>query len=125
MGGVQRPSAVPAHSRGWPQFGADAKSQLEHGSLACSLHPAGLTGLSSALAKGFWTRAAVHVGSWCHCLPPLLTAAASFVAQRLLYNDGFVTKSLMKHLSVMKASKTKQIKHYLKNLFGGMVRNAR
>lgn len=64
-----------------------------------------LAGFSSALAKGFWTRAAIHVGSWCHCLPLLLTIAASFVAQRLLYYDGFVTKSLLKHLSLMKASR--------------------
>lgn len=109
VGGAQRPSAVPAHSTGCPQFGADGRCQLEYGSLACSLHAAGLTGFSSTLAKGFWTRVAVQVGSWCHCLPPLLTIAASFVAQRLLYYNGFVTKSLLKHLSLMKASGIKRI----------------
>lgn len=83
--------------------------QLEHGSLACSLHAAGLTGFSSAVAKGFWTRVAIHVGSWCHCLPPLLTKPAGFVAQRLLCYDGFVTKSLLMHLSLMKASRIEQI----------------
>lgn len=62
-----------------------------------------------SISKGFWTRAAIHVGSWCYCLPLLLTIAASFVAQRLLYYDGFVTKSLLKHLSLMKASRIKQI----------------
>lgn len=114
VGGAQRPSSVPAHATGWPQFGADGTCHLEHGSLACSLHAAGLTGFSSALAKGFWTRAAIHVaslghGSWCHCLTPLLTIAASFVAQRLLCYDEFVTKSLLKDLSLMKASRTEQI----------------
>lgn len=108
LGGAQRPSAVPAHSTGWPQFGADGKCQLEHGSLACSLHAAGLTGFSSALAKGFRTRAAIHVGPWCHCLPTLLGTAASFVAQRLLYYDGLVTKSLLSRLSLMKASRIEQ-----------------
>lgn len=109
MGGAQRPSAVPAHSTGCPRFGADGRCQLEHGSLACSLHAAGLTGFSSASAKGFCTRAAIHAGSWCHCLPPLLTIAASFVAQPLLNYNGFATKFLLKHLSLVKASRIKQI----------------
>lgn len=57
-GGAQRPSAIPTHTTGWPEFGADGRCQLERGTLALCLHAAGLTSFGTVLAKGFWTRAA-------------------------------------------------------------------